>query len=110
VALCLDSEAGIDEIRLYPSPCAAPPSLAEEIIGDVIVGNLGLARLAPYRVDLGEVECIIEDADVGLVDTDPPEPQSGEVLFVLVRLEGSIDYGSGSTGLPRLPAFGDCSR
>ena len=108
IPLCLDALAGIDRIQLDSGPCSPPP-IAGSIIGDVIVGNLAAVRLAEDHVDLGEVECIIEDADVGVAEIDPPEPPPGEVLFVLVRLNGSSDYGIGEVGRPRLPSLGGCS-
>ena len=107
--LCLDAQSGIEQIMLYPGPCLPPQKFAEEILGDAIVGSLGQMSLAPLHVDLGEVECIIESADVALVDIDPPDPPPGETLFILVRLEGEVDYGFASSDLPRFPGQGDCN-
>ncbi len=107
--LCLDSRSGIDQIRVYPAPCPSPTAPGASIVGDAVVGDLGSLRLASHQVDLGEVECVVESADVALAEIDPPAPPPGEGLFVLVRPEGTADYGAGSAGLPRLPERGDCS-
>jgi hypothetical protein len=105
--LCLDSRAGIDQILIDPGPCTAVPS--GSMSGDVIVGDLGRVRRAGEEIDLGEVECVIDDGDVDVADLDIPDPPSGEVLFLLVRLTGSDDYGTGSGTLLRLPSLNDCS-
>ena len=107
--LCLDSTLGIDDVRLYPGPCASTSARGGPMLGDAVVGDLQALHLEADRVDLGEVECIIDDGDVALVDVDPPAPPPGEALFLLVRLDGSSDYGAASSDLPRLPSLGGCA-
>jgi hypothetical protein len=106
-ALCLDTRLGIDSLRLVPGLCTtSEPALLQ---GDVVVGHLGALRFATGEVDLGEVECIIDSADIALADIDPPEPPQGEVLFIVARVQSASNYGTSSSGLPRRPSLGDCA-
>ena len=107
--LCLDTRLGIDSLRLIPGPCTSPAGGAAVVPGDAIAGHIGALRFAGGRVDLGEVECLVDGADIALADIDPPEPPQGEALFILVRLQGASDYGTSSSGQSRRPSLGDCA-
>ena len=104
--LCVDTRAGIDDLILLGGPC--PPSAAPAI-GDLVVGHLGALSETSGSIDLGEVECLIDGADISLADIDPPEPLPGEGLFFLARLAGAADYGQSSGGLSRRASRGDCA-
>ncbi|HEY3176942.1 MAG TPA: hypothetical protein VGK94_14405 [Candidatus Polarisedimenticolia bacterium] len=107
--LCMDNRAGLDQMVLTPGEC--PPIMASviAITGDAVIGEIGSAGPTGSHVDLGEVECVIDSADISLVTIDPPEPPPGRCLFILARPEGSTDYGGSSDGLPRRPSRGDCA-
>lgn len=103
--LCLDTRTGIDDLRLSLGDC--PPALTP-ILGDAIAIDADATTETSSLVDLGEVECLIDDGDIALATIDPPEPAPGHTLGLLVRLTASTGYGSSSTGLPRVVASGDC--
>lgn len=104
--VCLDGRGGIDNLQLSPGEC--PPSLAPSIMGDAIAIDVGAVVETSSQVEMGEVECLIDDGDIALASIDPPEPAPGHALGLLVRLAASTGYGSSSTGLPRVVASGDC--
>jgi len=107
--LCLDTRSGIEALQLLPGLCPSPVAGTAVVQGDAIAGGLGALRVAAGQVDLGEVECLIDSADMALADLDPPEPPQGQVLFILARLRSASDYGTSSAGLPRRPSLGDCA-
>lgn len=113
--LCLDTINGLDALRLWHGAC--PPILAGDPAGrapvlatpgDAIAFDPDGVTGTASRIDLGEVECLIDGGDVALAGIDPPEPAIGRALAMLVRYAGDPDYGDGSDGLRRLPATGDC--
>jgi hypothetical protein len=106
--VCLDSRAGIDNLEISPGPCPLIPGSGPAVLGDAIAFDLDALRATTTFVDLGEVECLINDGDIGLATIDPPEPAPGHSLGILVRFTGSTDYGASSDGLPRTASFGDC--
>lgn len=75
---------------------------------DVIRGDV--AELTPGG-DLGTVLCIENDSadNSTLGSPDPEEPTSGQVFFYLVRELPGGDYGTGSSGTPRVVSAGDCA-
>ncbi len=105
--LCVDTRAGVENLELLEGPC--PLQTGPAVIGDLVAGRLGTLLEANGTIDLGEVECLIDGADISLSDIDPPEPLPGEALFFLARLVGAADYGQSSGGLSRRASLGDCA-
>ena len=97
-----------DELQLAPGVC--PPILAPiaELPGDAIVVDLDQIRSAGDHIDLGEVECLIDDRGITFVTIDTPDPAPGKAIGILARAPGATDYGPSSDGLPRIPSQGDC--
>jgi hypothetical protein len=106
--ICLDSRSGVDHVQVWPTAC--PPVLGPGpvIPGDAIALEVEALTQTSSHVDLGEVECLVDDADIALATLDPPDPAPGDTVGFLVRLVGSSDYGSSSGSLPRLASWGDC--
>jgi DNA polymerase-4 len=106
--LCLDTRAGINALRLWPGLC--PPILAPGpvVAGAAIAVDLEAIHATTGRIDLGEVECLIDGRDIAFSTIDTPDPAPGKALAILARPEGSPDYGASSEGLPRIPSLGDC--
>ena len=105
--LCHDARAGVDETRLWIGVC--PPILAPgpARIGDAIAIVASGVTPESDHIDLGMAHCLVQDADVAFATLEPPDPPSGEALFLLAREEGG-DYGRSSDGRPRAVTFGDC--
>jgi hypothetical protein len=85
------------------------------VMYDVIRGDLADLSVDGGAVDLGSVLCIENDSyDPDTVgDEDPVIPASGQGFFYLYRgtpgpLAGPGSYGTGSSGLERVPSDGDC--
>ena len=106
--LCHDARRGVDETIVWPGECPPILSPGPVRLGDTIAVAGDMVRPAPDRVDLGAVNCLIEDADIAFATVDPPDPPPGEVLLILSREEGTDAYGRSSDGLPRLATSGDC--
>ncbi len=107
--LCHDARAGTDGTLLWPGNCPPILSPGPVRLGDIIAVPREMVRLLPDRVELGEVHCLSEDADIAFATIDPPDPPAGEALLILSREEdGELAYGASSDGLPRLATSGDC--
>jgi hypothetical protein len=109
--LCLDTIDGLDAVRLRPGACPPGAPLVASLQttpGDAIALDPNGVSRGPNHIDLGEVECLIDDGDITLSTVDLPEPASGSALVLLARYDGDADYGDASDGLRRLPAVGDC--
>jgi hypothetical protein len=106
---CLDIRGGFESLVLWPGVCPPIVPPGPVILGDAIAFDLaGVRREVGYRVNLGEVECLIERGDIAFTTIDTPEPAPGKAIAILVRPAVALDYGESSDGLPRLPAAGDC--
>lgn len=127
--ICLDTLGGLDTLRLWPGDCppimspgfsspdqqAAMPAAAPyyqapvpAAPGDAIAFDPDGLLITGNRVDLGEVECLIDGGDVAMATIDLPAPALGRAVAVLVRHDGDPDYGDSSDGHRRLPSVGDC--
>jgi hypothetical protein len=110
--LCMDLRGGIDELRLWPGACStgqlSSPTSSSTLWGDAIALELDSAETGPIQVDLGPVECLMQDADIAMATLEVPEPAAGRVLAVLARRMNAADYGDSNQGLPRIPSGGDC--
>jgi hypothetical protein len=106
--LCHDARRGVDSAVLWPGDCPPIMSPGPAIPGDVIVAEGAAVRAAPDHLDLGPVNCMIQDSDIAFATIDPPDPPLGEVFLILARGDGAVDYGTTSDGRPRLASGGDC--
>lgn len=110
--LCMDLRDGIDELRLRPGDCSAgqhsSSNATSTLWGDAIALELASLEAGPMQIDLGPVECLVQNTDISLVTIDIPEPAPGRILGVLARRMNGTDYGDSNQGLPRIPSGGDC--
>src|SRR5437867_4294946 len=97
-----------DELQLAPGLCPPIQAPIAELPGDAIVVDLDQIRSAGDHIDLGEVECLIDDGGITFVTIDTPDPAPGKAIGILARAPGATDYGTSSDGLPRIPSQGDC--
>ncbi len=78
---------------------------------DVIRGDLGsLQIVGGTQVSLGAVTCVENestDTTTAPNHRDSASPAAGEGFFYLFRVSGG-DYGTSSSGLPRVPGTGTC--
>jgi hypothetical protein len=105
--VCHDTRGGLDALRLGKGACL-PSAPTLPLIGDVIALELERVVEGPLEVDLGEVECLVSGADVSLATLDTPDPAPGKVVAILSRAASASNYGSSTSGKPRMATLGDC--
>lgn len=89
-----------------PDSCPSGGALDRPI--DLIWGDTGALRVENGEVRLGDVDIIACGDTFQAYLFDNLRPHPGGVDFYLARETGQGDYGSSSSGLPRIPDLGDC--
>lgn len=81
---------------------------------DVVRGDVAHLAIAGGSVQLGTVQCVINDSTVSNTDTlpDAANPGPGQTFFYLFRDNApgqtAGSYGTDPQGRPRFPSGGDC--